>query len=80
MNCQQHTFVFTFSPRIRVLRRIKCQRLTADKTYEEAEIEVPAPVFKKLEGREEVRKGTWDWGLPETLGTRIGGLFSRTAQ
>ena len=46
---------------------IKCQRLTVDKTYEEAEIEVPAPVFKKLEGREEERKGTWDWGLAETL-------------
>ena len=46
---------------------IKCQRLTEDKTYEEAEIEVPAPVFKKLEGREEERKGTWDWGLAETL-------------
>ena len=29
---------------------IKCQRLTVDKTYEEAEIEVPAPEFKKLEG------------------------------
>ena len=50
---------------------IKCQRLTVDKTYEEAEIEVPAPVFKKLEGREEEHKGTWDWGLAETLSTRI---------
>ena len=29
---------------------IKCQRLAADKMYEEAEIEVPAPEFKKLEG------------------------------
>ena len=50
---------------------IKCQRLAADKMYEEAEIEVPAPVFKKLEGQEEEHKGTWDWGLAETLSTRI---------
>ena len=49
---------------------IKCQRLTVDKTYEEAEIEVPVSVFKKLEGREEERKGTLgDRGLAETLGT-----------
>merc|ERR1719222_145915 len=31
---------------------IKCQRLTADKTYEEVEIEVPAPVYETLQGRE----------------------------
>ena len=50
---------------------IKCQRLTADKTYEEVEIEVPAPVYKNLQGAEGERKGAW---------TRIKGLFSRTAQ
>merc|ERR1719222_167674 len=31
---------------------IKCQRLMADKTYEEVEIEVPAPVYETLQGRE----------------------------
>lgn len=28
---------------------IKCQRLTADKTYEEVEIEVPAPVYENMQ-------------------------------
>ena len=51
--------------------KIKCQRLAADKTYEEVEIEVPAPVFKNLQGEEGGRK---------TFGMRIKSLFSRTAQ
>ena len=63
---------------------IKCQRLTADKTYEEVEIEVPAPVYETLQGREgeasrgRERRGAG--GLAETLGTRIKCLFSKTAQ
>ena len=27
---------------------IKCQRLAADKTYEEVEIEVPAPIYENM--------------------------------
>ena len=65
---------------------IKCQRLTADKTYEEVEIEVPAPVYETLQGREGELQGrgrerrTGGGGLAETLGTRIKCLFSKTAQ
>ena len=64
---------------------IKCQRLTADKMYEEVEIEVPAPVYETLQGREgEAGRGrerrTGGGGLAETLGTRIKCLFSKTAQ
>jgi len=63
---------------------IKCQRLTADKTYEEVEIEVPAPVYETLQGREgEANRGRerrGAGGLAETLGTRIKCLFSKTAQ
>ena len=28
---------------------IKCQRLTADKTYEEIEVEVPAPIYETIQ-------------------------------
>jgi hypothetical protein len=28
---------------------IKCQRLTADKTYEEIEVEVPAPIYDTIQ-------------------------------
>ena len=49
---------------------IKCQRLTADKMYEEVEIEVPGPVYKNLQGAEGERKDVW---------TRIKGLFTRAA-
>merc|ERR1719150_3447181 len=56
---------------------IKCRRLTADKMYEEVEIEVPAPVYETLQGREgdSIGRGrerrTGGGGLAETLGTRI---------
>ena len=64
---------------------IKCQRLTADKMYEEVEIEVPAPVYETLQGREgeagrSRERRTGGGGLAETLGTRIKCLFSKTAQ
>ena len=40
-----------------------------DKTYEEVEIEIPAPVFKKLEGRE--ARGIGDLLRPLARGARV---------
>ena len=58
---------------------IKCQRLTADKTYEEVEIEVPAPVYETMQGGEggQVREKAARGG---GLGNKIKCLFSKTAQ
>ena len=57
---------------------IKCQRLTADKTYEEVEIEVPAPVYETMQGGGgEVAK---DKGRGGGKGTKINCLLSKTAQ
>jgi small GTP-binding protein len=56
--------------------RIKCQRLTEDKIYEEVEIEVPAPVYETMQAcntepaaREKKRK--------ESLGSKLKNLFIR---
>merc|ERR1719285_6348 len=62
---------------------IKCQRLTADRTYEEVEIEVPAPIYETMQNYTET-------GSPmparqpsksekRGLGTKIKCLFSKTA-
>jgi len=62
---------------------ITCQRLTADKTYEEVEIEVPSSVYETLQnsnegGREaRLKQGTEKRG---GFGTKIKCLFSKTAQ
>ena len=56
--------------------RIKCQRLTEDKIYEEVEIEVPAPVYETMQAcntdpanRERKKK--------ESLGSKLKNLFIR---
>ena len=59
---------------------IKCQRLTADRTYEEVEIEVPAPVYETMQNYSET--GSPGGGRREKrggLGTKIKCLFSKTA-
>jgi len=60
---------------------IKCQRLTADKTYEEVEIEVPAPIYETMQnytdnGSVSSRQFTEKRGF----GSKIKCLFSKTAQ
>ena len=59
---------------------IRCQRLTADKTYEEVEIEVPAPVYQTMQGGEVAGPRVGRAGLAGTLSTRIKCLFSKTAE
>merc|ERR1719317_1136952 len=58
---------------------IKCQRLTADKIYEEVEIEVPAPIYKTMQNH------TDNVSSPQLrekrgFGTKIRCLFSKTVQ
>jgi len=65
---------------------IKCQRLTADRTYEEVEIEVPAPIYETMQnytetgsplaGRQSSKSEKRGGG---GLGTKIKCLFSKTA-
>lgn len=65
---------------------IKCQRLTADRTYEEVEIEVPAPIYETMQtytdtgsplpGRQASKSEKRGGG---GLGTKIKCLFSKTA-
>ena len=59
---------------------IKCQRLTADRTYEEVEIEVPAPVYETMQNYTEngtnLSRQTRE---KRGIGTKIKCLFSKTA-
>ena len=63
--------------------RIKCQRLTEDKIYEEVEIEVPAPVYETMQAYTEngTSSVTRKNGAEKRsgLGTKIKCLFSKTA-
>ena len=67
---------------------IKCQRLTADRTYEEVEIEVPAPVYETMQhytengGSMAARHSPANKAGGEKrggFGTKIKCLFSKTA-
>merc|ERR1712013_656207 len=60
---------------------IKCQRLTADKTYEEVEIEVPAPIYETMQNHTD-NGSVSSRQLREKrgFGTKIKCLFSKTAQ
>ena len=53
--------------------KIKCQRLTVDKIYEEVEIEVPAPVFETMQAANEP---TFE-KKKESLGSKLKNLFIR---
>ena len=61
---------------------IKCQRLTAERTYEEVEIEVPAPVYETMQHQTEnggsVSSRT-SRSEKRSIGTKIKCLFSKTA-
>eukprot|EP00088_Acartia_fossae_P014343 TRINITY_DN17673_c0_g1_i1.p1 TRINITY_DN17673_c0_g1~~TRINITY_DN17673_c0_g1_i1.p1 ORF type:complete len:261 (+),score=88.82 TRINITY_DN17673_c0_g1_i1:83-784(+) len=64
---------------------IKCQRLTADRTYEEVEIEVPAPIYETMQTYTETGSPVPANRQPSKsekrggLGTKIKCLFSKTA-
>ena len=53
--------------------KIKCQRLTVDKIYEEVEIEVPAPVFETMQAC----NNPTDTKKKESLGSKLKNLFIR---
>jgi len=60
---------------------IKCQRLTADKTYEEVEIEVPAPIYETMQNYTDNRSvSSRQLREKRGFGTKIKCLFSKTAQ
>jgi len=60
---------------------IKCQRLTADKTYEEVEIEVPAPVYETMQNyTDNGSVSSRQLREKRGFGTKIKCLFSKTAQ
>jgi len=58
---------------------IKCQRLTADKTYEEVEIEVPAPVYETMQSyTDNGSVSSRQLREKRGFGTKIKCLFSKT--
>eukprot|EP00090_Calanus_glacialis_P006791 TRINITY_DN15292_c0_g1_i1.p1 TRINITY_DN15292_c0_g1~~TRINITY_DN15292_c0_g1_i1.p1 ORF type:complete len:431 (-),score=45.09 TRINITY_DN15292_c0_g1_i1:295-1587(-) len=60
---------------------IKCQRLTADKTYEEVEIEVPAPIYETMQNyTDNGSVASRQLREKRGFGTKIKCLFSKTAQ
>merc|ERR1712013_104742 len=60
---------------------IKCQRLTADKIYEEVEIEVPAPIYKTMQNyTDNGSVSSTQLREKRGFGTKIRCLFSKTAQ
>ena len=59
---------------------IKCQRLTADKTYEEVDIEVPAPVYETMQAfSENGNNMAARCREKRGIGTKIKCLFSKTS-
>ena len=56
--------------------RIKCQRLTEDKIYEEVEVEVPAPVYETMQACN-TEPGTREKRKKESLGSKLKNLFIR---
>merc|ERR1719319_2006417 len=58
---------------------IKCQRLTADKTYEEVEIEVPVPVYETMQAYTENGNSPVRGREKRGIGTKIKCLFSKTS-
>lgn len=55
--------------------KIKCQRLTVDKIYEEVEIEVPAPIFETLQACNDTSNS--EKKKKESLGSKLKNLFIR---
>ena len=60
---------------------IKCQRLRADKTYEEIEVEVPAPIYETIQlyndtGSLAARK---DKNQSRSFGTKLKNLFTKNS-
>merc|ERR1719221_2145937 len=59
---------------------IKCQRLTADKMYEEVEIEVPAPIYETMQNyTDNGSVSSRQLREKRGFGTKIKCLFSKTA-
>merc|ERR1712083_224695 len=60
---------------------IKCQRLTADKTYEEVEIEVPESVYQTMQTKSDADSvASKHQSEKRGFGTKIKCLFSKTSQ
>ena len=60
---------------------IKCQRLTADKTYEEVDIEVPAPIYETMQNyKDSGSVSSQQLSEKKGFGTKIKCLFSKTTQ
>ena len=57
---------------------IKCQRLTADKTYEEIEVEVPAPIYDTIQLYNDTGSLTARGGKERrSLGSKLKNLFTK---
>ena len=58
---------------------IKCQRLTADKTYEEIEVEVPAPIYETIQLYNDTgslaARATSSKERRKSIGTKLKNLF-----
>merc|ERR1712233_143649 len=60
---------------------IKCQRLTADKTYEEVDIEVPEPIYETMQSyTDNSSVSSRQLSEKRGFGTKIKCLFSKTTQ
>eukprot|EP00096_Caligus_rogercresseyi_P012638 TRINITY_DN5359_c0_g1_i1.p1 TRINITY_DN5359_c0_g1~~TRINITY_DN5359_c0_g1_i1.p1 ORF type:complete len:362 (-),score=89.95 TRINITY_DN5359_c0_g1_i1:721-1806(-) len=55
---------------------LKCQRMTADKTFEEVEIEVPAPIYETIQLYNENGSHTPRRSEKKSIGYKIKNLFS----
>ncbi|CAB4063986.1 RND2 [Lepeophtheirus salmonis] len=55
---------------------LKCQRMTADKTFEEVEIEVPAPIYDTIQLYNETGIHTPRSKEKKSIGSKIKNLFS----
>ena len=59
--------------------KIKCQRLNANKIYEEVEIEVPAPIYETLQASNEISSSNMTGLLKrkESFSSKLKHLFLR---
>merc|ERR1712173_295914 len=56
---------------------IKCQRLTADRTYEEIEVEVPVPIYETIQLYNETGSCAARSKERRSFGTKLRNLFVR---
>lgn len=56
---------------------IKCQRLTADRTYEEIEVEVPVPIYETIQLYNDSTGSVRQHKERRSLGSKLRNLFVR---